>query len=178
MHGCSAWVSRHAHPGPPALTLLPHSAGSGGHGTPLSVHSPFELKVGAESVSWKIGLYSSAGVGVWPQDPWKSSACTDPAASDPRWGARMAVHECLALHPSPSPMGRAGSVGLTGLRAAGRSRPCRRSTASRRVAVRRHVLSATSISVSPSPLVPSQAITVHFLITAAGPASQQLRAEQ
>lgn len=70
---------------------------------------------------------------------------------------------------TPSPVGRAGSMGLMlapGFGAAGRSGPCRRSTASRRAAVGRHVLSAMSISVSPPPLVPSQAVTLHSLITA------------
>lgn len=67
-----------------------------------------------------------------------------------------------ALTPEQS-MGRAGSVGFTfatGFRAAGRSGPCRRSTASRRAAVGWHVLSACKHEfLSPPPLAPGRAIT-------------------
>ena len=47
----AAWVSRGAHPGLPALTLLPHTAGSGGHGTPLCVRHPLNSR-------WELNQYS------------------------------------------------------------------------------------------------------------------------
>lgn len=110
---------------------------------------------------------------VWPQDPWRSSACADPASESYLGGSRMAVHECLALHPSSLLQWRAGSVGIPpGSQQLGAAGPAGDQQSQGGVAGEacsfHHEHKRLGL-----PWCLARAPTVHFLIAAAGSASQR-----
>lgn len=90
----------------------------------------------------------------------------------------MAVHECLALHPYPLPHGEGWLGGTHQVQNSWAQQALQeinsfQAGSSEEACSFCHEHKCLALS-----LVPSQAITVHFLIAAAGSASQWLWAEQ